>query len=198
MLRQRIDVKAATPILEALKSPAKTKLKIICMVTREKRIKKPYDLSVEDFQGTATVLVPQKAPEEVRKKALLLLPDQVVCLAVIKTRTNLFLAEDIIFPEIGKKTQQRAQEPIYAVLTSDLHIGSTKFEKEAFKRFILWLRGKYGNEQMREIAGRVKYLLIAGDIVDGVGVYPGQAKELSIRDVHKQYDFAFEISGKNP
>ena len=108
LLRQRMDVKAATPILEALKSPAKTKLKIICMITEKRDSKNHMILSVEDLQGTATVLVPQKAPEEVRKKALLLLPDQIVCLAVIKTRTNLFMAEDIIFPEIGKKTQQRA------------------------------------------------------------------------------------------
>lgn len=198
LLRQRMDVKAATPILEALKSPAKTKLKIICMITEKRDSKNHTILSVEDLQGTTTVLVPQKAPEEVRKKALLLLPDTIVCLAVIKTRTNLFMVEDIIFPEIGRKTQQRAQEPVYAVLTSDLHIGSTKFEKDAFKRFILWLRGKYGNEQMREIASRTKYLLVAGDIVDGVGVYPGQAKELSIRDVHKQYEFAIKYLEKIP
>ena len=198
LLRQRIDVRAATPIIEALKSPAKTKLKIVCMISDKRDSKNHIVLSVEDLQGTATVLVPRRAPEEVRKRALTLMPDQVVCLAVIKTRSNLFLAEDIIFPEIGRKTQQRAQEPVYAVLTSDLHIGSNKFVKEPFKRFILWLNGKYGNEQMREIAGRVKYLLIAGDIVDGVGIYPGQAKELAIRDVHKQYDFAFKYLEKIP
>jgi len=198
LLRQRIDVRAATPILEALKSPAKTRLKIICMITEKRESKNQMILSVEDLQGSATVLVPQKAQEEVRKKALLLLPDQVVCLAVIKTRSNLFLAEDIIFPEIGRKAQQRAKEAVYAVLTSDLHIGSTMFEKEAFKRFILWLNGKYGNEQMMEIASRVKYLLIAGDVVDGVGVYPNQARELSIRDVHKQYSFASKYIEKVP
>jgi len=198
LLRQRIDVRAATPILEALKSPPKTKLKIICMVTEKRDSKNHLVLSVEDLQGTATVLVSQNAPDDVRKKALTLMPDQVVCLAVAKTRTNLFLAEDIIFPEIGRKIQQKADEPVYAVLTSDLHIGSNKFEKEAFRRFILWLRGKYGNAEMKEIAGRVKYLLIAGDVVDGVGVYPGQAKELSIRDVHKQYDFAFKYLEKVP
>jgi DNA polymerase II small subunit len=198
LLRQRIDVKAATSILEALKSPAKTKLKLICMITEKRESKNQMILSVEDLQGSATVLVPQKAQEDVKKRALLLLPDQVVCLAVIKTRTNLFLVEDIIFPDIGKKPQQRAQEPVYAVLTSDLHIGSNKFEKEAFKRFILWLRGKYGNEEMKEIAGRVKYLLVAGDIVDGVGVYPNQEQELSIRDVHKQYNFAAKYLEKIP
>jgi DNA polymerase II small subunit len=198
ILRQRIDVRAATPILEALKSPPKTKLKIICILTEKRDSKNHIILSVEDLQGSATVLVPQKAQEEVRKKASMLLPDQVICLAVIKTRTNLFLAEDIIFPEIGRKTQQRAQEPVYAVLTSDLHIGSTMFQKQSFRNFILWLRGKYGDEQMRQIASHVKYVLIAGDIVDGVGIYPNQAKELTIRDVHKQYDFAIKYLEKIP
>ncbi len=117
---------------------------------------------------------------------------------MIKTRTNLFLAEDIIFPEVGKKPQQRADEPVYAVLTSDIHIGSNKFQREAFNRFIQWLNGKYGNQEMKEIAGRVKYLLIAGDIVDGIGVYPNQVKELLIRDVHKQYRFAAKLMQQIP
>ncbi len=198
LLRQRMDVKAATPIAEALKSPPKTKLKIICMLTEKRDSKNNTILSVEDLQASATVLVPQKAPEEVKRKALMLLPDTVVCLAVIKTRTNLLMAEDIIFPEVGRKPPQRAQEPIYAVLTSDIHVGSTKFTKEAFKRFILWLKGKYGTPEMREIAGHVKYLLIAGDIVDGVGIYPGQQTELTIRDVHKQYNFAAKYLEKIP
>jgi DNA polymerase II small subunit len=198
LLRQRIDVKASTPILEALKSPAKTKLKIICMLTEKRDSKNHTILSVEDLQGSATVLVPQKAPEEVKKKALMLLPDQIICLAVIKTRTDLFMVEDIIFPEIGRKQPQRAQEPVYAVLTSDIHIGSTKFQKESFKRFILWLKGKYGTSEMKEIASRVKYLLVAGDIVDGVGIYPNQQNELTIRDVHKQYNFAAKYLEKIP
>jgi DNA polymerase II small subunit len=198
LLRQRMDVKAATPITEALKSQPKTKLKIICMLTEKRDSKNHTILSVEDLEGNATVLVPQKAPEEVKRKVLQLLPDQVICLAVVKTRTNLFMAEDIIFPDVGKKQQQRAQEPIYAVLTSDIHVGSTKFTKESFKNFILWLRGKYGTPQMKEIAGRVKYLLVAGDIVDGVGIYPGQQFELTIRDVHKQYNFAAKYFEKIP
>ncbi len=190
LLRQRIDVKAATPISEAIKSPAKTKLKIICMVTEKRESKRNTILTVEDLQTTATILVTPNTREELHRKAQRLLPDQVVCIAVIKTRSDLFLAEDIIFPEVGQKPQHRASEPVYAVLTSDMHIGSTKFHKEAFDRFILWLNGKYGNARMKEIAGHVKYLLVAGDIVDGVGVYPNQIKELVIKDVHKQYNLA--------
>jgi DNA polymerase II small subunit len=198
ILRQRMDVRAATPIAEALKSQPKTKMKIICMLTEKKESKQQVILSVEDLQSSATILIPKKAPPEVHKKAALLLPDQIICVAVIKTRTNLFMAEDIIFPEVGRKSQQRASEPIYAVLTSDIHIGSNKFQKESFKRFIKWLNGKYGTPAMREIAGRVKYLLVAGDIVDGVGVYPNQELELTVRDVHRQYAYAAKILKRIP
>jgi DNA polymerase II small subunit len=198
LLRQRIDVKAATPILEALKSPATAKLKMICMITEKREAKQQIILTVEDLHASATVLVTHNAPEELHRKAQLLLPDQVVCIAVVKTRSNLFLAEDIIFPEVGQKPQRRASEPIYAVLTSDMHVGSTKFQREAFNRFILWLNGKYGNDRMKETAGHVKYVLVAGDIVDGVGVYPNQVKELAIKDIHKQYRLASKLIEQIP
>jgi DNA polymerase II small subunit len=168
------------------------------MLTEKRDSKNNTILSVEDLNGSATIIIPQKAQDEVKKKALMLLPDTVFCAAVIKTRTNLLMAEDIILPEVGRKPPQRAQEPVYAVLTSDVHVGSNKFTKDAFRRFVLWLRGKYGTPEMREIAGRVKYLLIAGDIVDGVGIYPGQQTELTIRDVHKQYNFAIKYLEKIP
>ncbi|MDR0318546.1 MAG: DNA-directed DNA polymerase II small subunit [Nitrososphaerota archaeon] len=198
ILRKRMDVKSATPIREALKSQPKTKLKIIGMLMEKRDAKQQIILSVEDLSSSATVLVSNNAPNEVKKKALQILPDQVICLAVIKTRTNLFLAEDIIFPDVERKIPQRAQEAVYAVLTSDIHVGSIKFNKEAFKKFILWFKGKYGTPEMKEIAGRVKYLLIAGDIIDGVGIYPGQQRELTIRDAHKQYNQAIKYLEKIP
>ncbi len=187
ILRQRIDVKAATPISEALKSQPKAKLKIIGMITEKRDAKQQLLITIEDLNASATLLVQNRAPEEVQRKAQLLLPDQVICAAVSKTRGRLFLVEDIIFPEVGQKPPRRASEPVYAVLTSDIHIGSNKFTLDAFKNFLHWLNGTYGNEQMREIASHVKYCLIAGDLVDGVGVFPGQALELNIHDVHKQY-----------
>ncbi len=198
LLRQRIDVKAATSLAEALKSPPRTKLKIICMVTEKREAKKRMILLVEDLQANATVLVPQNASEELHRKAETLLPDQVVCLEVTKTRGSLFIAEDIIFPEIGQKPQHKSPELVYAVLTSDMHVGSVKFQREAFNRFTLWLNGMYGNEKMKEIASHVKYVLIAGDIVDGVGIYPNQIKELAVRDVHKQYRLAAKFIEQIP
>ncbi|MGQ9624718.1 MAG: DNA-directed DNA polymerase II small subunit [Candidatus Bathycorpusculaceae bacterium] len=190
LLRQRIDAKGAASIIDALKSSANTRLKIVCMVTDKRESKQRVVLAVEDLQANAVALVPQTASQELLTKARSLLPDQVVCLAVVKTRSDLLIVEDIILPDISQRQQRKAPLPIYAVLTSDMHVGSVKFQKEMFNRFVLWLNGKYGNEKMREIASHVKYVLIAGDIVDGIGIYPNQIKELALRDIHKQYMLA--------
>lgn len=198
LLRQRIDVRDATTISEAVKAPAKTKLKIICMIAEKRESKRNIILAVEDLQATATILITHNAREELYKKAQRLLPDQIVCIAVVKTRNNLFLAEDIVLPEIGQKLHRRATEPVCAVLTSDIHMGSTKFNDDAFNRFILWLNCKYGSNKMKAVAGHVKYLLVAGDIVDGVGVYPNQINELAATDVHQQYALASKLIEKLP
>jgi DNA polymerase II small subunit len=190
LLRQRMDVKSATSVLEALRAQSGTRLKIIGMITDKRESKQKIVLNVEDLSANMTVLVPQNAPSDLQKKARNLLLDQIICLSVVKTRTNLLIAEDIILPDVPQRTPHKAQEPVYAVLTSDMHVGSTKFTREAFDRFILWLNGKYGDERMREIAGHIKYILIAGDIVDGVGIYPNQVRELAVKDVHKQYRLA--------
>ena len=87
-------------------------------------------LSVEDLQGTATVLVPLKAQEEVKKRAPQSFARPSSLFGSNKTKTNLFLAEDIIFPEIGKKPQQRAHEPVYAVLTSDFTLAAINLKKK--------------------------------------------------------------------
>jgi len=190
LLRQRMDVKSAASIIDALKAPANTKLKIIGMITEKRESKQKILLTVEDLHASTMVLIPQNPSAELLEKAHLLLLDQVVCLSVVKTKSNLLIAEDIILPDIAQKPQHKASIPVYAALTSDMHVGSTKFQRESLNRFILWLNGRYGDEKMREMASHVKYVLIAGDIVDGIGVYPNQVKELAIKDVHEQYKLA--------
>ena len=76
-----------------------------------------------------------------------------------------------------------------AALISDVHIGSDTFLGDAFSDFIDWLGD--GHEP-------VQYLIIAGDIVDGVGIYPGQESELEIPDVYDQYRRAAEYLGRVP
>ncbi len=190
LLRKRMDVKSATSIKDSLKATPNSNLKIIGMVTDKRESKQRTIFTVEDLQTSVTALVPQNATDDLKRKARMLLLDQVVCLSVRKTRGTLLIVEGIILPEIGQKAKHRAETPVCAALTSDLHVGSGKFRKEAFNRFVLWLNGKHGNEMARKLAGHVKYVLIAGDIVDGIGIYPKQLRELAIKDIRKQYNLA--------
>jgi DNA polymerase II small subunit/DNA polymerase delta subunit B len=48
LLRQRMDLKAATPISEALKAQHKSKLKIIGMVTEKREAKQQQLITIED------------------------------------------------------------------------------------------------------------------------------------------------------
>ena len=190
LLRQRMDVKSAASVMDAVKAQPNARLKIICMVTEKRESKQKTFLTVEDLKASTSVLVPQNASSDLQSKVHMLLPDQVICLSVLKTRSNLLLAEDIILPDIAQRAPHKASAPVYAVLTSDMHVGSKLFTREAFNRFILWLNGRYGDAKMRDIAGHVKYVLVAGDVVDGIGVYPNQARELAIKDANKQYRLA--------
>ncbi|MEM1540191.1 MAG: DNA-directed DNA polymerase II small subunit [Candidatus Bathyarchaeia archaeon] len=198
LLRQRMDARSAVSIIDALKASPGTKLEIIGMVTEKREARQKIFLTIEDLYASATVLVPQNAPKELLDKTRTILLDQVVCISVVKTREKLLVAQDIILPDLAPKTQKRAQVPVYAVLTSDMHVGSTKFQKEAFNRFVLWLNGKYGNGRMREIASHVKYVIIAGDIVDGIGIYPNQIKELAVKDIYGQYRLAAKFIEQIP
>jgi len=45
-----------------------------------------------------------------------------------------------------------------------------------------------GNKRQRDAASKIKYIVIPGDVVDGIGIYPNQEHELSIVDVYRQYE----------
>ena len=44
----------------------------------------------------------------------------------------------------------------------------------------------------------MEYIFIIGDLVDGVGIYPGQEKELVIKDIYKQYEECARILSQIP
>ena len=198
VLRKRLDVKDAVSISSALKLPAKTKVNIIGMVTEKIESKDRLFVKVEDLEANATVLVSSNVENGIIEKVRAILSDQVVCIKGVKGNNDLIVAKDFILPEIPQKTPHRAPIPVYAALMSDIHVGSDKFMEKEFNRFLLWLQGKYGNDKLREIAGHIKYLVVAGDIVDGIGIYPDQLESLTIADIYQQYQEAAKLFEQVP
>ena len=81
-------------------------------------------------------------------------------------------------------------------MLSDLHVGSKYFLKQNFQKFLEWINGR--SARHRELAGKIKYITIAGDLVDGVGIYPTQEEELETDDIFQQYEQLGELLSEIP
>lgn len=165
----------------------KQNVSIISMVF-DKRVTKNKNilLEVEDFTGKITVLL-SKNKSEVFKKAKDILVDDIIGIKGFGNREIMY-ANDIFYPDIflHEKTSINRDEKIAFI--SDIHVGSSNFLENNFLKFITWINGKLGDGEQRKEALKVKYLLITGDSVDGVGTFPGQEELLSIKDIKKQYE----------
>lgn len=199
ILRRRIDVGGSITISDVLKSSLKSHVKFIGMVTEKvKRKGRGFRIQLEDFESSITVTISEKSDRKLIEKALMVLQDQVICVSGIKIADDVVLADDLIFPDIPDHKARRSDEEVYAILTSDIHIGSKFFMEKSFERFLKWLNGSEGSKPFRELASKVKYLLVCGDLVDGVGVYPGQDRELAIDSLTEQYKLAAEYFARVP
>jgi len=186
VIQERVEYRGARSI-EALRGEGnKARGRIIVMVTEKRESNKGNKfLDVEDPTGQLTVMVSDREDSSIKLYERIL-PDEVIGLDGVLTG-DLFIANEIVQPDIPIAHERSyAGEEVYAAFLSDIHIGSYLFLEKEFQSFIKWLSGK-GNK--KDIAEKVKYIFIAGDLVDGIGIYPGQDKELIITDIKKQYEF---------
>jgi DNA polymerase II small subunit len=159
---------------------------IIALVT-EKHITKNKNiiLTVEDLTGKIKILINQNK-EEIYEKAKEILLDDVIGFKCNGSRDFLFV-NDLFYPECFLKDKKRSDDEVYALFTSDFHIGSGNFLEKNFNKFIDWLNGKDCDEKQKEVLKKIKYMFVVGDSIDGVGIYPGQEKDLKIKSIKDQY-----------
>lgn len=193
MIRKRLH---ARPI-ESLKSKkgSEGEVAIIGMVSDIRTTSNGHRLiELEDRTGVFPVLISKD--NELFSQPILL--DEVIGVSGFLTNNNgLLIANNIFYPDIPTDHEPNvASENICAALISDIHVGSSVFLEDAWLSFIKWLNLKV--EEERELAERIRYLIIAGDLVDGIGVYPNQERELSIMDIYEQYEKAAEYLSEVP
>ena len=97
-------------------------------------------------------------------------------------RDPIFWVDDVHKPPLPSHTRNQAEEEfaVSAAFLSDVHFGSKTFLKPQWEKMIQW----FNNDPL---ARTVKYFVLSGDGVDGVGIYPGQERHLTIKDLFKQY-----------
>ena len=155
-------------------------------------------VELEDEGGSIICVVPAGREglkgQQLSEKANSILQDEVVCISGYVDQDGRMIADDVIFPDIPTTRQAgRARRDVYAVFLSDLHCGSGEFMEEEFDQFIGWINGHDVESSDRNMVNSIRYVFIAGDLVDGVGVYPDQRPDLIIPDIYEQYA---HIAGK--
>ncbi|MEF8848095.1 MAG: DNA-directed DNA polymerase II small subunit [Candidatus Thermoplasmatota archaeon] len=187
--RQRREMANIIPI-KRINRGTSQEVQIAGLVKEVRNTKNGHRLiGIEDDTGEA-ICICLKNDKEVFEISQNVVLDEVVGIkGKLSKKGDLILIKNIVFPDISIQNQTNASSvPVCAAFLSDIHIGSKKFLADEWKSFIKWINGKLGNSRQREVASRIKYLVLPGDLVDGIGIYPNQEKELSIKDIYKQYE----------
>ena len=182
--------KTITKIEQAKKNDKN--IRIAGLVKEKKVSKEKTFLEIEDNTGVLRVIAKSGPQTQAAIEAML---DQMLIVDISAVNEGVAFASRIEFPEIPDRLFYNRSSEIYALLLSDLHIGSKTFQKESFEHLLHWLQGYHGE---REIVKKMKYIIIAGDIVDGIGVYPHQDEELEITNIKDQYILAAQYIDQLP
>jgi len=187
ILLQRSELQGAVSINRALNKSKNDPVALIAFVDSINQTKNGhYILELEDLTGKIKCLV------SASNEKVLPLMDQIVLDEVVgivgNVGDNIVFAKDLLFPDFPVKSYKRCKDDVSVVFAADFHIGSDMFSEKEFERFIEWINGDYGTEKQKEVASKVKYLIIPGDLIEGVGIYPNQQKELAIDDIYEQYE----------
>ena len=146
-------------------------------------------LILEDPSGSFEGIV---FDSELQNTAGTLLSDQFIMARISLGKNSGFIIKDIIFPDIPDQATNKSETEAYAVFLSDLHIGSKYFMEDEFSEFVSWLSSP------DPIARKVRFVLIGGDVVDGVGIYPNQDRELVCQTIEEQLKKAEDLIDKIP
>jgi DNA polymerase II small subunit len=143
-------------------------------------------IELEDPTGMILAVIQKDA--EIYEQSGFVLPDEVIGITGISDGNGRIFVRSLLWPDMPNSTQPLEKGSGSAILLSDLHVGSKYFMGDAWQRFVLWLNGEVDDPS--GLSSQVKYIVIAGDIVDGIGIYPGQEGDLAIKDIYAQYEAA--------
>ena len=194
LLQSRQDLQNLTSISRLRLKKDRETLSIIGIVSDKRVTKNEHILiTLEDSSGSINVLF-SKSKQDLHTLASDIVFDEVLGVSGV-LGDGIVFANSLVFPDIPVVEMKHSPDEAYAAVLSCVHVGSSLFEAEKFENFVKWANGE-GPDQ--EIAKKLKYLFVSGDLVDGVGIYPRQEKELTITDIREQYRESARLLGRLP
>lgn len=188
ILQNRQELERASAISRVKVKIERETVAIIGMV-KNKSITKNGNviMTLEDPSGEMNVLINQ-SKQDVFEKTKSVVLDEVIGVVGMSSNGIIFVNK-ILFPDIPLNHEiKKSQKDESIAVLGDIHLGSKYFLYDEFNRMIKWLKGEFGSIEQREEAKKIKYLFLIGDLVDGVGIYPGQENDLEILDITKQFE----------
>ncbi|WP_433628957.1 DNA-directed DNA polymerase II small subunit [Halomicrococcus sp. NG-SE-24] len=177
-LRGRVNARPTNAVAEM---PGGSEAAIVGMISDIRSTASGHWLvELEDTNGTFPCLV-MKDREFADVVDELMLDEAIAVEGTLADDAGILFVDSLHFPDVPRTySPSTADRHVQAALISDVHVGSQEFLADAWSRFADWLH--------TEEAEHVEYLLVAGDMVEGVGVYPDQDEELDIVDIFEQYE----------
>jgi len=176
ILVRRRELTGLTPISRAKK--VQRDVKFIGIINDIRTTKNGHTMiDLEDEEDKVQVLV-MKGSRSIDT----FVKDEVVgIVGYVSKDGEMVVAKEVVRPEvpINSGMTPNGSDSVVA-FASDIHVGSAEFLEKEWIRFVDWLASDPG-------AIKVKYLVVPGDLVDGIGIYPDQEDELVIEDVYEQY-----------
>jgi DNA polymerase II small subunit len=136
---------------------------------------------LEDHTGAMTCLLRKDTEDPNPVVTSGILPDNVIGVSGSFSRDgDLFYVADLHWPDLPNRQRVHAEQGVSVAFLSDIHVGSKTFLEDQWYKMAQWMRED-------PLGHTIKYLILSGDVVDGVGIYPNQDKELAITDLYHQY-----------
>ena len=177
------------------KEEANNPVVIAAGLVMEKDIKNNnYDITIDDQTGLLTATT---FDEDLKKQISMLAVDQMVMIEFeINSKRRKNTIKNLFSLDVPDRIPNRSKTEVFSILISDLHIGSKFFMEKEFQSFLEWLNGN--DRDSKDIISKIKYICICGDLIDGIGIFPNQDRELLEKDSFSQMDHAINILSKIP
>jgi DNA polymerase II small subunit len=188
ILKKRLELSNSISISRLQYKPDNEKVALVVSIYEISLTKNgALIFDVDDPTGKSKLIVSKKN-EKMFNLASELCHDDII--GIVGTKLNdVVFPNDIILPDVPL-TKELKKSPIeeYVAFMSDIHVGSDKFLKNEFELMIDFLCGNYGTDEHKEISKKIKYIFVTGDLVEGVGVFPGMENRLTILSLKEQFD----------
>jgi len=195
LISHRREMMGSVPIASI--SNRRGDVKTIGMVMeRQTTSKGGVVFEIEDESGRIKVLASGKkeVPTDI-------VTDEVVgIVGTINPKGDMLYTEQLVRPEIPvRRRTHMTERDVNVAFAADIHVGSNTFLDTQWGRFMDFLNGRLDNGNgTKSILDTLEVLVVPGDLVDGIGVFPGQQDELLISDIYRQYEAMAELLKEVP